>query len=84
MARSRENAMCCGNGAGMRTLFTDQTSIIGDARLSQAKEVGAKLLVTSCPFCKNMLASRAGKGLTVLDLPEIVMAAWDSASRVSM
>lgn len=84
MARNRENAMCCGNGAGMRTLFTDQASIIGDARLSQAKEVGAKLLVTSCPFCKNMLASRAGIGLTVLDLPEIVSAAWDSASKVKM
>jgi Fe-S oxidoreductase len=84
MARSRENAMCCGNGAGMRTLFTDQAHIIGDARLSQAREVGAKLLVTSCPFCKNMLASRASEGLTVLDLPEIVMAAWDSASKVKM
>jgi len=84
MARSRENAMCCGNGAGMRTLFTDQASTIGDARVSQAREVGAKFLVTSCPFCKNMLASRAGKMLIVLDLPEMVLAAFDSTSKVKM
>jgi len=84
MARSRENAMCCGNGAGMRTLFTDQAKVIGDARVLQAKEVGAKFLVTSCPFCKNMLASRAGDGLTVLDLPEIALAAWDSSSKVKI
>jgi Fe-S oxidoreductase len=75
MDRNRENAMCCGNGAGLRTLFTEQARKIGHERIRQAKNVDASILVTSCPFCKNMLASEAGDDLLVLDLPEIVLMA---------
>ncbi len=84
MERNRENAMCCGNGAGMRMLFEEQARVIGNARVQQARNVGAGFLVTSCPFCKNMLASQAGEGLTVLDLPEIVMASYRSHPKVKM
>jgi heterodisulfide reductase subunit D len=75
MERTRDNAMCCGNGAGLRTLFPDYAKRIGDERVRQAKAIGATILVTSCPFCKNMLKSQAGEGLLVLDLPDIVMMA---------
>jgi heterodisulfide reductase subunit D len=75
MERTRENAMCCGNGAGLRTLFPGHAKIIGSERVRQAKDVGANILVTSCPFCKNMLESQAGAGLLVLDLPDFVMMA---------
>ena len=73
MERSRENAMCCGNGAGLRTLFPEQAKTIGAERVAQAGQTGARFLVTACPFCKNMLASQAPDTLDVLDLPEFVM-----------
>ncbi len=75
MERTRDNAMCCGNGAGLRTLFPEKAKKIGSERVKQAKTVGADILVTSCPFCKNMLESQSGEDLTVLDLPEIVLMA---------
>lgn len=73
MERNRENAMCCGNGAGLRTLFSEQAKKIGAERVAQAELTGAGLLVTSCPFCKNMLSSQAPGGMVVADLPEFVM-----------
>ncbi|NHJ13882.1 MAG: (Fe-S)-binding protein [Candidatus Thorarchaeota archaeon] len=70
--KNRENAMCCGNGAGLRTLFSEKAKKIGSERIRQAKEIGANTLVTACPFCKNMLQSQTDKELEVLDLPELV------------
>jgi heterodisulfide reductase subunit D len=73
MERNRDNAMCCGNGAGLRTLFPEHAKKIGAERIHQATNVDARYLVTSCPFCKEMLDSQSGEILTVLDLPEFVM-----------
>ncbi len=73
MKRNRENATCCGNGAGLRTLFPDAAKRIGSSRIQDAKDVGARVLVTSCPFCKNMLKGQADESLDVFDLPEFVL-----------
>ncbi|UCE09633.1 MAG: (Fe-S)-binding protein [Candidatus Thorarchaeota archaeon] len=73
MERSRDNAMCCGNGAGFRTLFSSQAKKIGGERVRQAALTGSRYLITACPFCRNLLASEAGETLEVLDLPELVM-----------
>ncbi|TFG98024.1 (Fe-S)-binding protein [Candidatus Thorarchaeota archaeon] len=75
MERTRDNAMCCGNGAGLRTIYSDKAKKIGMERIRQAKTINADILVTSCPFCKNMLESQSGNDLTVYDLPEIVLMA---------
>ena len=75
MERNRENAMCCGNGAGLRTLFSEHAKKIGAERIRHATNVGAKYLVTSCPFCKEMLASQSDEHINVLDLPEFVLKA---------
>ena len=73
MERNRDNAMCCGNGAGLRTLFPDHAKKIGAERIRQAKIVDAQYLVTSCPFCREMLDAQSDDTITVLDLPEFVM-----------
>ncbi len=74
MERNRENATCCGNGAGFRTLFPEKAKKIGSERIQHAKNVDAQYLITSCPFCKNMLASQTDE-IKVLDLPEFVILA---------
>jgi len=73
MDRNKENATCCGNGSGLRTLFPEQAKQIGRSRIEDAKGVEADILVTSCPFCKNMLAEQSDEALEVLDLPEFVL-----------
>ncbi len=73
MARNRENAMCCGNGAGLRTLFPEHAKKIGAERINQARKIGARYVVTSCPFCKEMLSSQSGTEVLVFDLPEFVL-----------
>ncbi len=75
MERTRENAMCCGNGAGLRTLFPEESRKIGRERVDQSLRTGAEYLVTACPFCKNMLKSQADDRITVLDLPEYILLA---------
>jgi heterodisulfide reductase subunit D len=75
MERTRDNAMCCGNGAGLRTLYPEHAKRIGTERVQQAIQTGASVLVTSCPFCKNMLQSQSGDDMTVIDLPELVLQA---------
>jgi len=80
MQRNRDNAMCCGNGAGLRTLFPEKSREIGAERVRQAVETGADYLVTACPFCKNMLASQSDNSLNVIDLPELVQMATSGKS----
>lgn len=75
MERNRENSTCCGNGAGLRTLFPEQAKMIGAERIRHAKNVDVQYLITSCPFCKNMLESQSDESITVMDLPEFVVQA---------
>ncbi|MEM2143483.1 MAG: (Fe-S)-binding protein [Candidatus Thorarchaeota archaeon] len=73
MERSRENAMCCGNGAGLRALAPEKSRLIASERISQARQVGAELVVTSCPFCKNILDEVSGHTGYVVDISEFVL-----------
>ncbi|MFX1369576.1 MAG: (Fe-S)-binding protein, partial [Promethearchaeota archaeon] len=77
MERHAENAMCCGNGAGLRLLWPDKAKVIADNRILQAKDIEASAIVTSCPFCKNLLAKQSGGEIKVMDLPELVLVALE-------
>jgi len=79
MERNKDNAMCCGNGAGLRALFPEESRVIGRARIEQAEATGATQIVTACPFCKNMLASQARSKGFVVDLSEFVMSSVKSS-----
>ena len=51
MSDSRENALCCGGGGGRIWMETKKGERFADFRIQQALEVGAEVLVTSCPYC---------------------------------
>ena len=51
MAESRENSLCCGMGGGRIWIETPKSDRFANLRLDQAVEVGAEVLVTSCPYC---------------------------------
>lgn len=58
MSENRENGMCCGAGAGIRSLYRELSMEVAAAVLRAAP---SKTLVTSCPFCVFNLKYAARK-----------------------
>jgi len=75
MNRNRENAWCCGAGGGVKIGYSEWATEISKERLEEAKETGATVLSSTCPFCRTNL-SDANKeydmGFEVIDLIEII------------
>ena len=69
MERIKEYAWCCGGGGGAFTGFKDFAQWTARERLEEAKDTGAEIVVTSCPWCETNL--RAG-GIGMDDKMEIV------------
>jgi len=81
MIRTRENAFCCGAGRGTREAFPDLASTSARHRMDEVKEIGAEVLVSACPWCKNnftQAASADGGGVKVMDFSELVLASLDA------
>jgi Fe-S oxidoreductase len=77
MPRTRENAFCCGAGRGTEKAYPDFAQWAAMQRLEEVREIGAEIMVSSCPGCKNNFA-RAVKGsggdVQVLDISEVICA----------
>lgn len=55
LKRNRRNSYCCGAGDGTRgKAFPDYSEWIARERFEEFKETGADVLITSCPYCKDM------------------------------
>ncbi len=74
MLRNRENAWCCGGGGGAtRVAYPRLTAEIADTRITEAQDVKADAIVTSCPLCVDVLAIAAEKkNMRVYDLPAVI------------
>jgi Fe-S oxidoreductase len=75
MKNTRRNSMCCGGGGGRMWLEEDAQHRLNVARVKEATEVGAGILVTSCPYCLSMLEDGARQleaELQVRDIAEMV------------
>ena len=75
MKRNRNHAWCCGAGGGVKISYPEWSVEISQDRLEQAKETGASVVVSTCPFCKTNLSDANEKnnmGFEVLDLIEIL------------
>jgi Fe-S oxidoreductase len=53
MHRIREYAWCCGAGGGVKEAYPDFAEWTAARRLEEAAVVGAKALVSACPWCKR-------------------------------
>lgn len=72
-------AKCCGGGGGLKVIDVDLSRDIAYERILEAISVGAEVVVSACPSCKDNLklaagrARKEGKGkLRVLDITEVV------------
>jgi Fe-S oxidoreductase len=80
MPDSREDSLCCGGGGGRIWMETPKGERFSDLRVEQASEVGAEVLVTSCPYCithfedskLTLEDSDDGDGLEIKDVTEII------------
>jgi Fe-S oxidoreductase len=73
----RENSLCCGGGGGGIWMDTPKAERFADLRLAQAKEIGADVLATACPYCisnfeEGRLSLDEDDPLRVKDLTEVI------------
>ena len=75
MKRNRNHAWCCGAGGGVKIGYPEWAVEISGERINEAKETGATILSSVCPFCRNNLSDaneKYGGDFKVLDLLEII------------
>ncbi len=75
MQTTRETAMCCGAGGGLRSYDPELSKKIAADRVRSAEHVKADMIATSCPFCEHNL--KAGAELTrstirIVDVVELL------------
>jgi Fe-S oxidoreductase len=73
----RQDSLCCGGGGGGIWMETPKNERFSNLRLEQARDVGATVLATCCPYCITMFEeSRLTLGiedvLAVKDITEII------------
>ena len=64
---TKEHAHCCGAPPGARIGFSKLANQVKSMRLSELRETGAGVYVSSCPSCKAVLSD-----LSVKDLAELI------------
>ena len=84
MRDHHQNSLCCGGGGGRIWMETPKAERFADLRLAQARETGASMLVTSCPYCisnfeDSRLSVAGGDAMEVKDLAEVVADSLDGA-----
>ncbi len=75
MKRNRNFAWCCGAGGGVKIGYPEWSVEISRDRLAEAKETGASIVTSTCPFCKTNLSDANEKfdfEFQILDLMEIL------------
>ncbi len=77
MERSRNRSFCCGGGSLNLFHESEGESRMGEQRLDMARQVGAQVVVTACPFClvnlEDAVKTSGHEGeIEIIDLAELV------------
>jgi Fe-S oxidoreductase len=66
--QNRQDSNCCGSGSGVRSAFPELAEKSTLKRLEEMIELGAKTLLTACPFCEYQFLSVADKHKIEIDV----------------
>ena len=77
MPRNREVSFCCGGGGGKMWVEVEKGERLSDLRVVEAKNTGATVLATACPYCVNMLedalkSQNLDEEMRVVDVSELL------------
>ncbi len=77
MSESRQNSLCCGMGGSRIWMETAKEERFSNLRLEQAREVGAEVLATCCPYCitqfeDSRLTLKDSECIQIKDITEIL------------
>jgi Fe-S oxidoreductase len=75
MKTIKQNTKCCGAGGGVKKGFPELALAISKARIEEAEETGAEILVSICPFCYRNLSdaiAASNSNLKMVDLMELL------------
>jgi len=78
MAMNRNDSLCCGGGGGRMFAEVEEEPRLSRTRIDHAKEAGADVLATACPWCFTMLTNASketgatGESVRVLDIAQII------------
>ncbi len=76
MPRSGQQTFCCGAGGGGAWVEVRKGSRIAALRMAEARQTGARVVATACPFCALMLSGETQPGdIAVRDVAELL---WES------
>lgn len=75
--RNRETGLCCGGGGGGIWSEVNVEHRFGVLRIKEARELGAQVIATACPFCMIMLedslkALNLEEEMKILDVAELL------------
>lgn len=70
MKNNRENALCCGGGAGLKTNNSELAGKIAKERIKQAREINVSKIVTTCPLCFAHMAENSG--IEIIEFSQLV------------
>jgi Fe-S oxidoreductase len=76
LKQNRLFALCCGGGGGRMWYDVPEEPVkkrLSDIRVSQARNAGAEILTTACPYCKSMLLASNNLGeILIKDVAEVL------------
>lgn len=73
--QNKEDSNCCGAGSGVRSAYPDLAERTTLQRLEEVKELGARTILTACPFCEYQYTSvikKRGYNIDVIDLNSLL------------
>jgi heterodisulfide reductase subunit D len=75
METTRDAAMCCGAGGGLRSYDSELSKKMAADRVKSALDIEAEIIATACPFCENNLvvgAEMIDSKIRVVDIVDLL------------
>lgn len=68
---NKEDTNCCGSGSGVRSAYPELAEKTTLKRLEEVKTLGARTILTSCPFCEYQYDSVIKKHRSDIDIMDL-------------